>query len=92
MFVSDEIENYMESVVDETFSQLDLSSKYDDDYIKDLYCLTLNNLPAKYVRYAIDVKINDTPEAQAEMAKKVREAIAKGQSTLALSRRQERDY
>ncbi|MBD2858138.1 late competence development ComFB family protein [Spongiibacter sp. KMU-158] len=91
MIFSDEIENYMEGVVDDEFERLNLANLYDEDYLKDLYCLTMNGLPAKYVRYSLDVKINDTPEARAKLVKQVREAIAKGQAALASDRRQHRE-
>lgn len=91
MFVSEDIENFMESAVDDEISQLGLRDKYDDDQLKDLYCLTLNQLPAKYVRYSLDVRMNLTSQEGKELSQQVREAIAMAEATLLHDRRKQRE-
>lgn len=55
MKLDDDIHNYYEHLVLEHISQLKLTSAKDDDYIADLCCLALNQLPPRYIRYEVDM-------------------------------------
>jgi hypothetical protein len=91
MFLSEDIENFMEVLVDEEFNQLGLAEQYHNDYVQDLYCLTLNNLRPKYVRYSIDVRMNMTSQERLDASKAIREAISRGQEILRNDRRKQRE-
>lgn len=42
----DEVHNYYEDLVSNYIDALELSKNRSEDYIADLYCLALNQLPA----------------------------------------------
>ncbi|GAB3378314.1 late competence development ComFB family protein [Spongiibacter taiwanensis] len=87
MFSSDEVENFMEILVAEEFEAAQISQRYDHDYVQDLYCLTLNALPAHYVRHSIDVRINMDLEDRSALTGKIQAAMRHAHGILANDRR-----
>lgn len=89
MIAHEEVHNFMESLVTEEFASAQISQRYDHDYVQDLYCLTLNALPAHYVRHAIDVRINMDGPQRESIGKQIQEAIRTAHGVLASHRRED---
>ena len=52
----------------------------DGNYIADVACVALNNLPPRYIRYSVDMAFYLSPDERQEMLNKVQDAV-----TLAVS-------
>ncbi|WP_395342130.1 late competence development ComFB family protein [Ningiella sp. W23] len=55
MKLDDDIHNYYEHLVLEKLDALNLSKSKTNDYIADLTCLVLNQLPPRYIRHEVDM-------------------------------------
>lgn len=55
MKLDDDIHNYYEHMVLDHIQKLDLQKIKNKDYLADLTCLTLNQLPPRYIRYEVDM-------------------------------------
>ncbi len=55
MSLHDDIHNYYEKLVVDKLVNSGLADKEDPDYLADLSCLILNQLPPKYIRYEVDM-------------------------------------
>ena len=55
MKLDDDIHNYYEHLVLERVSQLGLEKSKSADYLADLCCLALNQVPPRYIRYEVDM-------------------------------------
>lgn len=53
MSLTDQIQNYVESLVEEKIYEK-LGRDTDQDKLIDVACVALNQLPARYIRYAVD--------------------------------------
>lgn len=75
--MSDRVINYYEALVfEELERQLnDKSLEVDEDAFSDMCCIALNQLPARYVRHAIDTTFYSTPEELQKMEDNVKNAI-----------------
>ena len=53
----DTIHNYYETLVEEQITETDeyQNGEMDQDLLEDIACLSLNQLPTKYVRYSVDL-------------------------------------
>ncbi|WP_269620442.1 late competence development ComFB family protein [Zhongshania sp. BJYM1] len=87
MQLNEDISNFMETLVGEEFSIQGIDSRFDNDYIQDLFCLTLNQLRPHYVRNSIDVRINITAEERNNISKNIIRAIDEGHKVLQSGRR-----
>ena len=67
----DEIHNYYEDLVQQYIHALELEITRDADYINDLACLALNQLPAHYIRVSVDMAHFMTDEKRHEMEDRV---------------------
>jgi len=47
----------------------------DDDYLSDIACVALNQLPARYVRHDVDMIFYMTPEERARMDEETEQAV-----------------
>lgn len=90
MKLNDDIHNYYEHVVVDHIEALGLQERFDSEFIADLCCLVLNQLPAKYIRYEVDMAFFLSKDQRLEMDKQVQEAVAKGVDFL-VQRRQDED-
>ena len=77
MRISDDIHNYYEKLVLDQFQRLKLEEKYDDDFIADLTCVVLNQLPSRYIRHEVDMSFYMPASERFEMESKVKVAINK---------------
>lgn len=78
MKISDDIHNYYENLVVEQFEQLSLDDKYDADFMADLTCIVLNQLPTRYIRHEVDMAFYLPASERFEMESKVKVAVQKG--------------
>lgn len=77
MKISDDIHNYYEKLVMQHFVLARVEEKYDSDFIADLTCLVLNQLPTRYIRHEVDMAFYLPPSERFDMESKVKEAVAK---------------
>ena len=55
MKLDDDIHNYYEHLVLEKIEAMGLNDGKDADYLADITCLVLNQLPPRYIRYEVDM-------------------------------------
>jgi len=55
MKLHDDVHNYYEHLVLDKIVELDLHRTKSTDYLADLCCLALNQVPPKYIRYEVDM-------------------------------------
>lgn len=55
MKLDDDIHNYYEHLVLDRIEFLGLSKSKDEDYLADLCCLALNQIPPRYIRFEVDM-------------------------------------
>ncbi|MEI6893326.1 MAG: late competence development ComFB family protein [Colwellia sp.] len=77
MKISDDIHNYYKKLVEEYVITTKLRQKYDEDFIADLICVALNNLPTRYIRHEVDMAFFLPPSELFDMESKVKKAMAK---------------
>ncbi len=68
--------NYYESLVTEhIMSTLAHEGDYSDDYLEDVACLALNQLPARYVRHDVDMAFFLSTRERERMQQAIVEAV-----------------
>ena len=77
MKISDDIHNYYENLVVEHFNELEIEANYDSDFIADLTCIVLNQLPTRYIRHEVDMAFYLPASERFEMESKVKVAVNK---------------
>lgn len=77
MRIADDIHNYYENLVVMHFATLKLEEKYDEDFIADLTCVVLNQLPTRYIRHEVDMAFYMPASERFEMETKVKDAVSK---------------
>jgi len=77
MKISDDIHNYYEKMVVQHFAALKVEENYDADFIADLTCVVLNQLPTRYIRHEVDMAFYLPPSERFEMESKVKKAVSK---------------
>lgn len=77
MKISDDIHNYYEKLVTQHFALSKFEEKYDEDFIADLTCVVLNQLPTRYIRHEVDMAFYLPASERFEMEKKVKTAVSK---------------
>jgi len=77
MKIYDDIHNYYEKLVMQHFSLAKFDEKYDEDFIADLTCVVLNQLPTRYIRHEVDMAFYLPASERFEMESKVKSAITK---------------
>ncbi|GGO72249.1 late competence development ComFB family protein [Bowmanella pacifica] len=77
MKLDDDIHNYYENLVLERIEKLGLHKDKDDDFIADLSCLTLNQCPARYIRFEVDMAFYISTSEKQQMEMNVAEAMEK---------------
>lgn len=77
MKVSEDIRNYYEKLVLDYFATLKIDEKYDDEFISDLFCIVVNQLPTRYIRHEVDMVFYLPASERFEMESKVRVAYSK---------------
>jgi hypothetical protein len=77
MGISDDIHNYYEKLVSMHFKTLKLDDKHNVDFIADLTCVVLNQLPTRYIRHEVDMAFYLPASERFEMENNVKVAISK---------------
>ncbi|MFT5635826.1 MAG: hypothetical protein ACI89T_001280 [Cognaticolwellia sp.] len=77
MKISHDINNYYEKLVSQHFAVLKLEDNYSDEFIADLVCVVLNQLPTRYIRHEVDMAFYLPASERFEMENNVKVAIAK---------------
>jgi len=77
MRISDDIHNYYEKLVLDLFKELKIEEKYDNEFIADLTCVVLNQLPTRYIRHEVDMSFYLPASERFEMQGKVKVAYNK---------------
>lgn len=73
----DSIHNYFEELVYKEVERLVQEGELEnnEDYISDIACVALNQLPARYVRHNVDMIFYMSPEERYENSENVKEAV-----------------
>lgn len=71
------VHNYYEHIVFEYIIRELIGEQgiTDQEFLEDIACVALNQLPARYVRHNVDTAFYQTDREQAEMEKAVAEAV-----------------
>jgi hypothetical protein len=77
MKIADDIHNYYEKLVMQHFVVAKFDQTYDADFIADLTCVVLNQLPTRYIRHEVDMAFYLPPSERFNMESQVKEAINK---------------
>jgi len=80
--IPDDVHNYYEDLLQQHIQALELNKTRDEDYLADLACLVLNQLPAHYIRHNVDMCYFTTPDQRDEMELRVQDAVSKSVSWL----------
>ena len=77
MKLDDDIHNYYEHLVLEHIAELKLPLASNEDYIADLCCLALNQLPPRYIRYEVDMSFYLAQSERQQMEMNTQDAVNK---------------
>ncbi len=72
------IHNHYEHLVIDRIRELAEAGKTpssESDYLEDVACVALNQLPARYVRHTVDLVFYMTPDERAAMTRAVEESV-----------------
>lgn len=86
MKLSDDIHNYYEKLVMQHFTLSKFNEKYDEDFLADLVCVVLNQLPTRYIRHEVDMAFYLPASERFEMERKVKDAVDKAVEFLKMHR------
>lgn len=82
MKLDDDIHNYYEHLVLERIEKLGLNKTKNSDYIADLCCLALNQVPPRYIRYEVDMAFYLPKSERHQMEINVVNAVSKAMEYL----------
>ncbi len=83
-----EISNYYEkAVIEKVLEHYGSEEGLGQDALEDIVCVALNQLPAKYVRHAVDLAFYMDAGERAEMERKIEAAIAEARDFVQSHRR-----
>lgn len=82
MKLDDDIHNYYEHLVLERVTELGLDKSHSADYIADLCCLALNQVPPRYIRYEVDMAFYLPQSERKQMEMNVEHAVRKAMNYL----------
>ena len=77
MNISNDIHNYYEKLVVQHFTAAKFDEKYDADFLADLTCIVLNQLPTRYIRHEVDMSFYLPASERFEMETNVKAAVGK---------------
>lgn len=86
MKISDDIHNYYENLVMQHFDLSKFNEKYDEEFLSDLVCVVLNQLPTRYIRHEVDMAFYLPASERFEMERKVKNAVDKAVEFLKIHR------
>ncbi len=77
-----EIRNYYEVLLMEMLSDEGLMDELPEDYLADLCCVTLNQLPVRYIRHLVDTYFFEDYNELQEMKREIQAALEKSRAFL----------
>lgn len=77
MQLNDDIHNYYEKLVLEYIIANNLDKRFPNEFLSDLCCIVLNQLPSKYIRHEVDMAFYLPVAERYEMEMNVRESIGR---------------
>jgi hypothetical protein len=86
MKLDDDIHNYYEHLILERIEILGLKKTKDDDYLADLCCLALNQIPPRYIRFEVDMSFYLAKSERQQMEMNAINAVNQAISFLDLSK------
>ena len=75
MQLNDDIHNYYEKLVIDYINLNKLDKRFPSDFLSDLCCIVLNQLPSKYIRHEVDMAFYMPVAERYEMEMNVRESV-----------------
>ncbi|MGL4615530.1 MAG: late competence development ComFB family protein [Shewanella sp.] len=84
-----EIRNYYEVLLMEMLSDEGLLNELPEDYLADLCCVTLNQLPVRYIRHLVDTYFYENYEELAALKREIQAALEKSRDVLKQKKQQE---
>ncbi|GIU24255.1 late competence development ComFB family protein [Shewanella schlegeliana] len=72
-----EIRNYYEVLLLEQLSDEGLLDELPEDYLADLCCVTLNQLPVRYIRHLVDTYFFEDYNELQQMKAEIQQALEK---------------
>ncbi len=75
MKLDDDIHNYYEHLVLDKIEALGVNQNKTADYLADLTCLVLNQLPPRYIRYQVDMAFYLAQSERRQMEMNVSQAV-----------------
>lgn len=82
MKLDDDIHNYYEHLILQRVDVLNLQESKGNDYIADLCCLALNQVPPRYIRYEVDMAFYLPASERRQMEMNAQDAVAKAMQFL----------
>tara|TARA_Y100001960_G_C14296054_1_gene643819 strand:+ start:237 stop:512 length:276 start_codon:yes stop_codon:yes gene_type:complete len=83
MKLHDDIHNYYEKLLLDEIEKQKLESVYDSDTLADFCCTALNQLPARYIRFEVDMAFYSSQSERLEMEQRVRNAVTFAKAAVA---------
>ncbi len=77
MKLDDDIHNYYEHLVLDRIAELGLDKSQSTDYLADICCLALNQVPPRYIRYEVDMAFYLPQSERNQMEMNVAHAVEK---------------
>lgn len=77
-----EIRNYYEVLLLEQLSDEGLLDELPEDYLADLCCVTLNQLPVRYIRHLVDTYFFEDYNELQQMKAEIQQALEKSRAFL----------
>lgn len=82
MKLHDDVRNYYEKLLLDHLAELGLENEKDEEYLADLCCIALNLLPARYIRFEVDMAFYLPQSERYDMMLKVKEATSRAREFL----------
>jgi len=77
-----EIRNYYEVLLMEILSDEGLMDELPEEYLADLSCITLNQLPVRYIRHLVDTYFFEDYQELQQMKNEIQAALEKSRAFL----------
>lgn len=76
MSINSQITNFYEQLVVDELQSRDEAQPKDDNELADIACVALNNLPARYYRFSVDMAFYLSSQEHRQMEQAVAEAVS----------------
>ena len=77
MKISEDVHNFYENLLASYFLNNQFKEKYNDEFLADLSCMVLNQLPPRYIRHQVDLVFYMSQQERVKMEKMVNDAVDK---------------